>query len=190
MLCCQVFHKDLSWHSSTKVLVTQRQIYLSPRAVHNWSNCTDFTDTRTQMQISFFRYMYKKLCKGGSIYIEECVAYIFFLYMAAVPVSFFSLLLLSGSIHMCANQRSKRKKKNVVSQNIFLNLLFFLLKRDTLTDGLLRRSCGPLFRANSSCRFNDITQEIFCKYNILWWLCDTIWRKNRLFKINAVFRIS
>ena len=75
------------------------------------------------------RYMYKKLCKGGSIYIEECVAYIFFLYMAAVPVSFFSLLLLSGSIHMCANQRSKRKKKNVVSQNIFLNLLFFAKAR-------------------------------------------------------------
>ena len=75
------------------------------------------------------RYMYKKLCKGGSIYMEECVAYIFFLYMAAVPVSFFSLLLLSGSIHMCANQRSKRKKKNVVSQNIFLNLLFFAKAR-------------------------------------------------------------
>ena len=133
--------------------------------------------------------MYKKLCKGGSIYIEECVAYIFFLYMAAVPVSFFSLLLLSGSIHMCANQRSKRKKKNVVSQNIFLNLLFFAKARHFdwwIVEEELALSSGQTAAADSTTSHRKFfVNTIFCDDCVI-----QFDEKNRLFKINAVFRIS
>ena len=71
-------------HSSTKVSVTPIQIFFSPKVVCDQSNCTDFNDPRTLMQIGFFEYKkHIKLFK----WIESVYAFLYSYYSNQIHIS-------------------------------------------------------------------------------------------------------